>query len=177
MIHVGQHLVVGIGVDRGHNAVFHTYVFVQYLDHRGQAVGRTGGVGDDRIRFFQNVVVDAVNDGRIDILAAGCGNNDFFCPSPQVGACFFLAGEETGGFMDHVHAQFVPGQLCRVPFRQHPYPVVVDQHIIAVYRYRSGKLAVGGIVAGQVGVGIRISQVVDRNDADLVGTAALVQRP
>ena len=126
--------------------------------------------------FFQNVMVDAENDGCIDIFAAGRGNNDFFCSSLQVGAGFFLAGEKTGGFMDDVHAQFVPGQLCRVPFRQDPNPVVVDQHIIAVYRYRSGKLAMGGVVTGQVGIGLGIPQVVDRNDADFIRAAALVQR-
>ena len=63
------------------------------------------------------------------------------------------------------------------PVPTDPYPVAVDQHVIAVYRYRSGKLAVRGVVTGQVGIGLGIPQVVDRDDADLVGAAALVQSP
>ena len=79
--------------------------------------------------------------------------------------------------MDDVHTQFTPGQLCRVPFRQDAYPVAVDYHVIPVHLHRSGKLAVSGIVAGQVGVGLGIAQVIDRDDADLSGAPALVQCP
>ena len=177
VIHVRKHLIIGVGMDGGHDAVYHPDVVMQHLDDRGQAVGRTRGVGDHAVRFFQDVMIDAVDDGCIHVFAAGRGDNDFFGPSLQVGAGFFLAGEETGGLMYDVHAQFAPGQPGRVPFRQDPYPVVVDQHVFAVNRYRTGKLAVGAVEAGQVGIGFGIAKVVDRNDADFVGAAALVQRP
>ena len=164
-------------MDRGHDPVYHAYVIMQHLDYRGQAVGRAGGVGDDGVRFLQYAVVDAVNDGRIHVLAAGRGDDDFFCSPGKMGGGLCLAGEKPGGFMDDVHAQFAPGQLCRVPFRQDAYAVAVDHHVIAIHLNRSGKLAVGGIVAGQVRVGLGIAEVIDRDNADLVSAPALVQRP
>src|SRR6187455_1365966 len=41
---VGQHLVVGVRVDRGHEAVDDADRVVQRLHQRGEAVGRAGGV-------------------------------------------------------------------------------------------------------------------------------------
>ena len=40
-------LVVGVGVDRGHQPLGDAKALMQHLDHRGDGVGGAGGVGDD----------------------------------------------------------------------------------------------------------------------------------
>ncbi len=40
-------LVVGVGVDGGHQAALDAKGVVEHLGHWGQAVGRAGGIGDD----------------------------------------------------------------------------------------------------------------------------------
>src|SRR6185369_5211756 len=64
-------LVVGISVDRGHQAAFDAQRVVQYLGDGRQAVGRAGGVGDDPVLGRQLVVVDAIDDRQIDALGGG----------------------------------------------------------------------------------------------------------
>jgi len=49
-------------------------------------------------------VVDAIDDSRINIAAAGCRNNDFFSAGIQVSRSFCLAGEKTGTFMNNIDA-------------------------------------------------------------------------
>ena len=44
---VGHALVVGVGVAGGHQALLDAERLVEHLGHRGQAVGRATGVGDD----------------------------------------------------------------------------------------------------------------------------------
>ena len=43
-----QVLVLGVGVDRGHQTLLDADQVVEHLGHRGQAVGGARGVGDDR---------------------------------------------------------------------------------------------------------------------------------
>ena len=70
MIDVGQHLVVGVSMDRRHDAVLQANRLVQRLDQRRQAVRRAGRVGDYGIVRGQRVVVYAVDDRLVDALAA-----------------------------------------------------------------------------------------------------------
>ena len=56
-------LVVGVAVDRGHRSLLDAEVVVQHLDHRGQAVGGAGRVGDDVVLGrIVHVVVHAEHD-------------------------------------------------------------------------------------------------------------------
>src|SRR5688500_20096018 len=45
-----QVLVLGVGVDRGHQPPLDPDQVIEHLRHRRQAVRRTGGVGDHRLR-------------------------------------------------------------------------------------------------------------------------------
>ena len=45
-----QVLVLRVGVDRRHQALDDAELVVDRLGHRAEAVGRAGGVGDDRVR-------------------------------------------------------------------------------------------------------------------------------
>ncbi len=176
VVDVGQHLVVGVGMHRGHQAVDDAELFMQRLDERRQAVGGARCVRDHRVAGFQHVVVDAVDDGRVDIVAAGGRDDHLLRAALQVGAGLFLGREKAGAFHHHVDAEFAPGQLGRVAVGQHANLVAVDDHVVALNRHGAGKTAVRGIVLRQVRIGLGIAEVVDRDDLDIVLLAALVQR-
>ena len=64
-------LVVGIGVDRRHQAALDADRIVQHLGERREAVGRAAGVRDDRVLGGELVVVDAEHDRQVDFLGRG----------------------------------------------------------------------------------------------------------
>ena len=67
------------------------------------------------------------------------------------------------------------GSRAGVPFREHRDPVAVDHEVVAVDFDLAGEAAVGGVVAGEMGVGLGVAEIVDRHDPELVGPAALVE--
>ena len=71
---VQRGLVVGVGVDRGHEAALDPDGVVQDLGDRHEAVGGAGGVRDDEVILGQLVVVDAVDDREVG--AVGGGRDD-----------------------------------------------------------------------------------------------------
>ena len=84
-------LVAGIGVDGDHVAALDDEVVVQHLRHRRQAVGGAGRVGDDRHLLGQDLVVHAIDDGRVHMVArrgdqhlARAGGRAAPTPSPCV---------------------------------------------------------------------------------------------
>src|SRR5690606_25256067 len=95
----------------------------------------------------------------------------------QVGAGLFLAGEKARAFQHDVHAQLAPGQGRGIAVGQHADLVAVDDHVVAVDGDRAGKLAMGGVETGQVGIGLGIAQVVDRHDLDVVLFTAFIVGP
>jgi hypothetical protein len=62
-------LVVGVGVDRGHQPALDADRIVEHLGHGREAVGGARRVGDDLVIGGQLVVVDAIDDGQVDALA------------------------------------------------------------------------------------------------------------
>ena len=59
-------LVVGVGVDGGHQRMADAKGVVEHLDQRRYAVGGTGGVGHDGVlRWIVLVLVDAHDDGEV----------------------------------------------------------------------------------------------------------------
>jgi hypothetical protein len=67
-------LVVGVGVDGGHQALLDADGVGQDLGDRGQAVGRARGVGDDGHVGLQRAFVDTHDDGGVDVVAARGGD-------------------------------------------------------------------------------------------------------
>ena len=90
------------------------------LTMRRQAVGGADGIGDHRVRGLQHVVVHAVDDGGVDVLAAGRRNDHFLRAAVQVRAGLVLAGEQAGAFQHHVDAEVLPRQLGGVALRAAP---------------------------------------------------------
>ncbi len=70
-------LVIGIGVDGGHEALDDLELIVGDFDCRGQTVGGAGGVRDDIMLLgIVFIFVDAEHDGQIFALCRS-GDNDF----------------------------------------------------------------------------------------------------
>jgi hypothetical protein len=82
--------------------------------------------------------------------------------------------EEPGAFEHHVDAELLPGQLRRILLRADANPVAVHDEVVAVHLHGAGKAAVRGVVLRQVRVGLRIAEVVERDDLQVMLLAALV---
>ena len=175
VIDVGQDLVIREGVDRRHQAVDDADLRVQRLRQRRQAVGCARGIRDHRHARFQCLVIDAVDDRRVDIRAAGRRNHHLPGAAGDVCRSLGLRGEEAGAFEHDVDPEFAPGQLRRIAVREHLDPVAIDHEVFAIDRDRARKRAVRCVVPGQVGIGIRRAEIVDRDDLDILA-AAFIQR-
>src|SRR5688572_3719158 len=175
VVHVRQHLVVGVGVhgrpDAGHDAE----TLVQRLHQRGEAVRGAGRVRDDRHVLAQRVVIDAVDDGRVDAVR-GCRDDDLLRPAREVLAGLLLVGKQAGALEHDIGPELAPGQLRRVALRQHADAVAVHHQVVAIHGDLAGERAMGRVVARQVRVGVRVTEVVDPDDADVASALALVQR-
>ena len=122
VIDISQNLVIGISMDRGHHPRHHADLLVQGFDQWSEAVGCTGGVGDDRIARLQHTVINTVDNSRIHILTAGCGDDDLFRTPREMGAGFFFARKKPSALHHYINTQLGPGQLCRIPLGQNSDP-------------------------------------------------------
>ena len=69
MIDVGQHLVIRVRMDGGHDAAEQTDFFMQGFDQRSKAIGRARGIRNHRIRCGKFLIIDSKDDGHIDGLS------------------------------------------------------------------------------------------------------------
>ena len=88
--------------------------------------------------------------------------------SLQVRPGLRLAREEAGAFHHEIDAERLPGQLGRVALGHDLDAVVVDDDAVAIHAHRRRKAPVRGVVLQQVGVGLRVAQVVDRDELQIV---------
>ena len=176
MIDVGQDLVVRVGVDGGHEPGDEADALVQRLDHRRKAVGGAGGVRDDRMGRLERVVIHAVHDGRVHVLAAGAEMITFFAPPLRWAEAFSLAVKSPVHSSTTSTFDRLPGQLGRVALGEHLDRVAVHHERIAVDRDRALELAVRRVVPRQVRVGLGAAEIVDGDDLELAVSAGFVQR-
>jgi len=160
----------------GHDAGEDADLLVQNLGERREAVRGARRVRDDRVGGLEHMVVHAVHDRRVDVFGTGCGNHHLFRTGGEVCGGLRLAREEAGALENHLHAEFTPGQLRRIALRDHPDPVAVDDHVIAVDVHLTREFAVCGVIARQMRIRLRVAQIVDCHDLDLVFQIALVER-
>src|SRR5690606_6102334 len=133
-----------------------------------------GGVRDHGVGGAQHALVHAEHHGVVHVLLARGRDDDLLGAGGEVRRSLGLGGEQAGALEHHVHAQRAPGQLGRVAFGADLDAVAVDDQVAAVHRHGARELAVGGVVLGEVGVGLGVAQVVDGDHLDLVGTVGLV---
>src|SRR5690349_13274074 len=122
-------------------------------------------------------MIDAVYDRAVDVLLAGGRDHHLLCPRLNVRAGLRLAGEETGALHDEVDAERFPRQLGGVALRHDLDAVVVDDDAVAVHAHRGREAPVRGVVLQQVGVGLGVAQVVDRDELQPVLLATFIVGP
>ena len=173
---VKDDLVIGVGVDRGHQALADAEGVVQHLGHRRDAVRRAGRVGDDVVlRGVVLVVVDAHHDR--DVLAGGRRrDNDLPGAAGQMLGRVGSLREPAGRLDHHIHAEVAPRQRGRVALGQHLDRVVPGPDDVAVRRHVQVERAEQGVVLEQVRTGGEVAQVVSRDDLD-VGVAGVHRAP
>ncbi len=147
---------------------------MQRLHQGRKAVGGAGSVRDHSVRGLQDLVVHPVDDGRIDVLAARCRDDYLLRAGRQVRRGLLLAGEQAGALEHDVDLQVFPGQLGRIAFGAHLDPVAVYDHGLAFHRDRAGKFSVDGVVARQMRIGLRVAEVVDRDELQIVSLSAFI---
>ena len=174
MVHVGEHLVVRIRVDRRHNAVLHSDRLVQRLDQRSQAVGRARCIGNDRVGGGQRVVVHAVHDRLVHPGAARRRDHNLLGATVDVLAGRFSRAKQPRALEDHVDAELSPRQLGGVAFGEDLHAIAVDDDVAAVDFDRAVELAVSRVVARKVGIRLRVAEVIQCDDVELVSASILV---
>src|SRR5690606_33405818 len=110
------------------------------------------------------------------VAAARRRDQDLFGAALQMRAGFRFAGEQAGALEYDVHAEIAPGQLGGIALGEHPDPVPIDDHRVAFDLDVAREFAVRCVIPRQVRVGLRIAQVVQRDDLDIFLTVRLVNR-
>jgi len=77
--------------------------------------------------------------------------------------------------IDDLH-EWLAKQGGWVPLGEHADAIAVHDHRIAIDVHFPRKLAVGGVVTGEVRVRVRIAEVIDGHDLDLRGALGFVER-
>ena len=127
------------------------------------------------MRGSQLVVIDAVDEGAIDIVAAGRGNDDLLRAAGNVRAGLGLAGEEAGRLQHDIDAEIAPRQFRRITFGQHLDAIAIDDQVAAIDTDLARETSMRGVVLGQVRIGRRVAEIIHRDDLDLAGALCLVQ--
>src|SRR6185437_9533763 len=135
-----------------------------------------GGVGNNGEPAPQYIVVDAVDDRGVHILAARRRDDDALRPTLQVGAGLRLAGEEARALENILDAELAPWEFRRIALGEHLDPVAIDDHRVPVDFHLAIEFAVHGVIARQVRIGFGVAEIVQGDDLHFPGAAALVER-
>ena len=165
---VGHALVVGVGVDRRHQALLDAEGVVEDLGERGEAVGGAGGVGDDLEVLVDDLVVHAQDDRGVQLVLGRGAQDDAPGAGVDVLLELLLAGEEAGGLQGDLAAEGLPRQVGRVLLGGDRDLLAVDDEGLVGGLDRAVELLVDAVVLQQVGQVLGIGQVVDRDDLELL---------
>ena len=75
--------------------------------------------------------------------------------------------------MHHIHVQLFPRQLRGIAFGTHQNALTVDDQIVTVDAHISGEATVGGVVLGQMRVGVGIAKIIDGDNFEFIRASAL----
>jgi hypothetical protein len=162
-----QVLVLGVGVDRGHQTLLDPHRLVQRLGHRGEAVRGARRVRDDVVLGrVVRVVVDAHDDG--DVLVLRRRRDDHLLGAVvQVHLGLVAVGEEPGGLDHDVRAQIAPRQLGGVTFGECLHGLAAHGDLVGGGLHLVRQAAQDAVVLQQVGERGVVGQVVDADDLDV----------
>ena len=167
--HVQQALRVGVRVHGGEQPFLDAPAVVEHLGDRGQPVGGAGGIGEDAVlRGVVGVLVDAEHDG--DIFVPGrCGDDDAPGAALEVRRRLARIGEEAGRFDHELRTQLAPGDPGRVALGDDGHAPALDHDGVGLRPHLAREAPVVAVVLEQVGVGLRVGEVVDRHHLQRVG--------
>ena len=153
-------LVIGIGVNGGHQTAFDTKFFHQYFSERSQAVGGARSVGNDVV-FFRIILIFIYthNDGDVFLFSRSRDNN-FFSTSFDVSSSFRTFGETTGRFNNDFYTQFTPRQFSRVSLSQYFNFFAINNDVIAINSYFVGESAMYRVIFQKMRQSFSVSQVI-----------------
>ena len=176
VVGVQHRLVVHRGVDRGDHAALQPELARQRVDHRHDAVGGAGSRRDHPLVAAQQAVVDAVDDGRVDVGVRGLREHHPPRATPEVLRRAFARGEGAGAFEHQVHAVPPPVQPVQRLDRAHRDLAAVDHERAGVRLDLSREAPVRGVVAREIRHGLEVRELVDRDHVQPSGQPALVRR-
>ncbi len=178
VVGVDHRLVVHRRVDGGDRHVFQADRLVQQLEQRHPAIGRAGGVGDQRFAAAEVLLVDPIDDGGVDVRLARHRLREQHPRRAGAEETLGLGaiGVLAGALQHQVDPQRLPVDGLRSRAAQHLHAIAVDVQAVAVDLHFAGKAAMGGVEAGQVLDAGLVGQVVQRDDLEAQLLRALVQR-
>jgi len=113
VVHVGQYLIVRVRMDRRHDAGGNSNFLVQHLGDRRKAIRRARRIRNDRMVLLQHVVIDAIHDRGIDVVAARSRNHHLLRAALQWAPA--LALEVNNRCTPaRTRPELAPGQLRRI---------------------------------------------------------------
>ena len=175
MIGVNDLLIVHRRVDGGHGARFDAEGVVQQLDHRDNAVGGAGSVGDDAIGLFKSLFVHAEHHGGVEIAAAWMGEEHLLGARLQMRLAVRPAAVNAGALQHHVDVKLAPRQRVDSGVMQNADSIVAHPQQIALLTHVEGEAAVAGVVLQQVRHAGRLRQFVNRHHGNFGATPGLIE--
>ena len=163
-----QILVLGVGVDGGHQALDDPELVVEHLGQRAKAVRRARRVGDDVLAAVVLVVVDTEHDR--DVLIGGRrGDDDLLGAGIQVTLGLGGTGEDAGRLHHHVDTQITPGQRRRSLFDLQRLDLggTDDDGVLTLQTDLLGVAAQDRVELEQMRQTGVVGEVVDRDDLDV----------
>ena len=122
----------------------------------------------------KRVAVYAINKGAIDVRTAGCRDNYLLRATFDVLAGGLARPEQPGTLEHDIHAQFAPRQLGRVAFREDLDAITINDDVIAIDLDGARERAMRRVVTRQVGVRVRIAQIIQSDNVEVSRTTRFV---
>ncbi len=157
-------------MDGAHDAGDDRGIIVEGFRHGSEAVGGTGGCGDDLVIRGQGLIVDAVDDGG-KVVACRSRDDDFLGTRVDVRLGLRFGSVETGAFEDDVDIEFAPGKFGSVGLGIDGDLFAVDRNgvltgfdRVQVLADATAETALSGIEFQKIRKHCGSSQIVDRDD-------------
>ena len=122
-------------------------------------------------------MVNVIDDGG-NVLSRGRGNNDLLRAGVQMLLSLRAARVGSGTLENHVHTEFLPGELRCVGFiKDRNRTVADDQRVIRTGDFTPvAELSLARVVFEQVGDHFCIGQIIDRDDLEVILVEHLAER-
>lgn len=177
---IADTLVIGVGVDSGHETADNTEFVVEGLGDGGEAVSGAGSVGDAKVLVLELVSVDTADDGGIAVILGGNSDDDLLGTSLDVAIITVLntiraLAEDTGGFDNNIDVQGSPWEILGTAFLTKDNNEVFTDHDVTVrFTVLNGlvELAEDRVPLQKVSEGLARSKIVDGNDLEDLGVLA-----